>query len=161
MTFRSRWLGIVALALVPTSGSSLGLGDIKLNSYLNERLDAEIYVSAAGTEELDTLQVQVASRDVFERFGVERIGVLDQLTRCCSTHPCICRNPTVRNRLRPLRSRRPRLPASCLARQRNPKRAGLRRDKQPAPTDRSAGTKRFGVSRKESDQIRAYRSIRQ
>jgi len=80
MTFRSRWLGIVALALVPTSGSSLGLGDIKLNSYLNERLDAEIYVSAAGTEELDTLQVQVASRDVFERFGVERIGVLDQLT---------------------------------------------------------------------------------
>ncbi|UCC13683.1 MAG: hypothetical protein JSW21_09935 [Gammaproteobacteria bacterium] len=80
MTLRSRWLGIVALVLIPTSGSSLGLGDINLNSYLNERLDAEIKISAAGAEELDTLQVQVASRDVFERFGVERVAILDQLT---------------------------------------------------------------------------------
>ncbi|MGD8907061.1 MAG: hypothetical protein PVG58_09220, partial [Gammaproteobacteria bacterium] len=73
MILRSRWFGILALMLIPVSATPLGLGDITLNSHLNERLDAEIPVSVSGPEELQTLQVTVASADVFERFGVERL----------------------------------------------------------------------------------------
>ncbi len=79
MTLRSRWFGILALLLIPASATPLGLGDIKLNSYLNERLDAEIAVSVSGPEELRSLKVAVASRDVFERFGIDRLDMLDDL----------------------------------------------------------------------------------
>ena len=79
MTRRSRWFGILALLLIPASATPLGLGDIKLNSYLNERLDAEISVSVSGPEELQSLKVAVASRDVFERFGIDRLDLLDDL----------------------------------------------------------------------------------
>ena len=75
----SRWFVVLAFVLVPASVSSLGLGDIKLNSYLNERLDAEISISVSGAEELETLEVSVASREVFERFGVDRVDLLDDL----------------------------------------------------------------------------------
>jgi pilus assembly protein FimV len=64
---------------VPASVSSLGLGDIKLNSYLNERLDAEISITVSGPEELTSLEVNVASREVFERFGIDRVEFLDDL----------------------------------------------------------------------------------
>ncbi len=79
MTSSSRWLGIIALILIPASASSLGLGDITLNSYLNERLDAQIAVSVSGPDELNSLRVEVASRDVFERFGIDRADMLDKL----------------------------------------------------------------------------------
>jgi pilus assembly protein FimV len=75
----SRWFVILAFVLVPASVSALGLGDIKLNSYLNERLNAEISISVAGAEELETLDVRVASREAFERFGVERVDFMDDL----------------------------------------------------------------------------------
>ncbi len=74
-----RWSIVLAFVLVPASVSSLGLGDIKLNSYLNERLDAEISITVSGPEELTTLEVNVASREVFERFGIDRVEFLDDL----------------------------------------------------------------------------------
>lgn len=87
MTRRSRWFGILALLLIPASATPLGLGDIKLNSYLNERLDAEISVSVSGPEELQSLKVAVASRDVFERFGIDRLDLLDDLRFKVETQP--------------------------------------------------------------------------
>lgn len=80
----ARKLGLLmALALsvlAPAGVSSLGLGEIRLNSYLNEPLDAEVTISVSGPEELDSLQVAVASEEAFERFGVERPQFLDDLT---------------------------------------------------------------------------------
>ena len=87
MTLRSRWFGILALMLIPVSATPLGLGDITLNSHLNERLDAEIPVSVSGPEELQTLKVTVASADVFERFGVERLDFMEDLRFTVESRP--------------------------------------------------------------------------
>ena len=80
----ARKLGLLmALALsvlAPAGVSSLGLGEIRLNSYLNEPLDAEVTISVSGPEELETLQVAVASEEAFGRFGVDRPRFLDELT---------------------------------------------------------------------------------
>ncbi|MGB5621927.1 MAG: hypothetical protein WBN65_05490, partial [Gammaproteobacteria bacterium] len=79
MARRFRWLGVFALALVSTGANSLGLGDIKLNSYLNEQLDAEIRVSLSGADELNTLRVDIAPRAEFDRAGIDRPLFLDGL----------------------------------------------------------------------------------
>jgi len=79
MARRFRWLGILALVLVPIGGNSLGLGEIKLDSYLNERLDAEIFLSLSPADELSTLQVGVAPRAEFDRVGIDRPIFLDDL----------------------------------------------------------------------------------
>jgi len=79
MARRIRWIGVLALALVSTGANSLGLGDIKLNSYLNERLDAEIRVSLSGADELNTLRVEIAPRAEFDRVGIDRPLFLDGL----------------------------------------------------------------------------------
>ncbi|MGI9264859.1 MAG: type IV pilus assembly protein FimV, partial [Gammaproteobacteria bacterium] len=80
MAYKSRWLLIVAMVLVPLGANSLGLGSIQLNSYLNERLDAEVAITAASTEEIESLQVRVASAEAFEKFGLDRTRELDNLT---------------------------------------------------------------------------------
>lgn len=79
MARRFRWLGVLALALVSSGANSLGLGDIKLNSFLNEPLDAEIQVSLSGSDELSSLRVEVASRAEFDRVGIDRPLFLDAL----------------------------------------------------------------------------------
>lgn len=79
MARRIRWLGVLALALVSTGANSLGLGDIKLNSYLNEQLDAEIRVSLSGADELNTLRVEIAPLAEFDRVGIDRPRFLDDL----------------------------------------------------------------------------------
>ena len=73
------FLGILSLILAPGAALSLGLGDIRLNSYLNQPLDAEIGLSVSSAEELETLSVALASREVFSRFGLERPRYLDDL----------------------------------------------------------------------------------
>ena len=71
----------LALLLVAFSASALamGLGDIRLNSYLNQRLDAEIELVSAAADEIDTLVVELADRDAFERVGLERPAILSSL----------------------------------------------------------------------------------
>src|SRR6056297_3804920 len=73
------FLGILSLILAPGAALSLGLGDIRLNSYLNQPLDAEIGLSVSSAEELETLSVALASRESFSRFGLERPRYLDDL----------------------------------------------------------------------------------
>ncbi|MGD8977506.1 MAG: FimV/HubP family polar landmark protein, partial [Gammaproteobacteria bacterium] len=55
------------------------MGDIKLNSFLNEPLDAEIQVSLSGADELNSLRVEVAPRAEFDRVGIDRPLFLDGL----------------------------------------------------------------------------------
>jgi len=73
------FLGVLALVLAPGGAFSLGLGDIRLNSYLNQPLDAEIALSVASAQELETLKVELASRDTFDRYGLARPAFLDDL----------------------------------------------------------------------------------
>jgi pilus assembly protein FimV len=64
------------LALLPSISLALGLGDIQLKSGLNAPLNAEIEVLGATPEELTQLRVQMASRELFSRYGLDYPGFL-------------------------------------------------------------------------------------
>jgi len=70
---------ISALLLSPAAAFGLGLGEIRLNSALNEPLSAEIDLVAATPEELGTLEASLASGEVFARYGLERPAFLNSL----------------------------------------------------------------------------------
>jgi len=73
---------IVALwlaALLPTSSLALGLGEIQVNSFLNQPLDAEIEVISARPGEIDDLLVGLASSEAFARAGLARPRNLSDL----------------------------------------------------------------------------------
>ncbi len=80
MADKSRWLLVLALILTPVGVSSLGLGSIQLNSYLNQKLDAEVAISSSSGEELESLEVRVAPAEAFERFGIDRTRELENLS---------------------------------------------------------------------------------
>ncbi len=64
---------------LPNWASALGLGDIDLNSYLNQPLEAEIPLRAVNQDELDSLHVGLASRADFARAGIDYQNSLRQL----------------------------------------------------------------------------------
>jgi len=66
--------------LWPTCSRALGLGEIHLNSALNEPMNAEIDLIAAGPDELTALRATLASRDAFTRYGIDRPPFLSTLT---------------------------------------------------------------------------------
>jgi pilus assembly protein FimV len=70
---------ISALLLSPAAAMALGLGEIRLNSALNEPLSAEIDLVAATTEELGSLEARLASGEVFARYGLDRPAFLHSL----------------------------------------------------------------------------------
>ena len=70
---------ISALLLAPQAAFPLGLGDIRLNSALNEPLSAEIDLVAPTAEELGSLSAQLASRELFQRYGIDRAGFMDSV----------------------------------------------------------------------------------
>jgi pilus assembly protein FimV len=51
---------------------ALGLGDIRLSSALNEPLNAEIELLSATLDELEYLDITLASQETFERYGIDR-----------------------------------------------------------------------------------------
>ncbi len=69
----------VMAALMPARGYPLGLGEIELNSALNQELNAEIEVLSATPEDADQLIVKLADRDAFSRAGIDRPFLLQQL----------------------------------------------------------------------------------
>ena len=79
------------LLLVTSSTLALGLGEITLNSSLNEPLDAEIVVLSSEDLEDGQLLVSLASPEAFERAGISRdfflqpdaiLGLSQQLMTC-------------------------------------------------------------------------------
>ncbi len=58
--------------LCPSLSWAVGLGEIHLNSALNEPLNAEIALVSATPEELTSLRAVLASRDTFTRYGIDR-----------------------------------------------------------------------------------------
>jgi pilus assembly protein FimV len=66
-------------ALLPARGYPLGLGEIELNSALNQELNAEIEILSASPEDAEQLIVQLGSREAFNRAGIDRPYLLQQL----------------------------------------------------------------------------------
>jgi len=56
--------------LAPMSAHSLGVGDIKLHSALNQKLNAEIALSLSAGEELADIKISLASPDKFDQAGI-------------------------------------------------------------------------------------------
>jgi pilus assembly protein FimV len=70
---------MMALSL-PGAAHALGLGEIHVDSALNEPLAAEIDILGATAEELSSLTASIANRDTFLRFGAERPAFLASAT---------------------------------------------------------------------------------
>src|ERR1700722_10148869 len=65
---------------VPSAAHALGLGDIHVDSALNERLAAEIDIVGATPLELIDLRAAVANRETFLRYGADRPAFLTSAT---------------------------------------------------------------------------------
>ncbi len=78
MSWKLRLL-VSAMLFAPASGLGLGLGEIRLSSALNEPLSAEIDLVAATPEELAALEAELASPEVFQRYGLDRPAYLNTL----------------------------------------------------------------------------------
>ncbi|MGH8456949.1 MAG: type IV pilus assembly protein FimV, partial [Stenotrophobium sp.] len=59
---------------------ALSLGDIDVQSRLNQRFSAVIPLSAIDAEDADSIQVQLGSNDDFAKAGIERADYLSSLT---------------------------------------------------------------------------------
>ena len=70
---------ISAILLTPAAAFGLGLGEIRLNSALNQPFSAEIDLVAATQEELAALDAHLASPEVFARYGLDRPAFLSSL----------------------------------------------------------------------------------
>jgi len=70
---------MLALTLAGTAGA-VGLGEIRVQSALNEPLSAEIDIVGAADDELADLRAAVASRETFERYGADRPAFLSSTT---------------------------------------------------------------------------------
>ncbi len=71
---------IAAMAiLAPASAYSLGIGDIKLHSTLNQNLNAEIALLMSANETISDVNVRLASPDKFDEAGVPWIYFLSKI----------------------------------------------------------------------------------
>ena len=71
---------IVAAALfLPDTGYTLGLGEIEVNSALNQKLNADIELLSATPEDAETIIIKLASRKEFSRAGLDRPYLLNDL----------------------------------------------------------------------------------
>ncbi len=71
---------LISTALfVPAGAFALGLGEIHLESALNQAFDAKIDLLSVKADELDGVKVTLATPEAFERAGVERLFILTKL----------------------------------------------------------------------------------
>lgn len=67
------------LVFMPLTAQALGFGNIKLNSALNEPLDAQIELLSPTSADIQSLKVQLASEGAFARAGIDRPHFLSSL----------------------------------------------------------------------------------
>ena len=77
----------------PGAANALGLGDIHIDSKLNQPLSAHIDILGATEQELASLRAAVASRELFQQFGSDRPSFLSsaqfQVTRDRQRRPVL------------------------------------------------------------------------
>jgi pilus assembly protein FimV len=71
---------LMSALMSPSALYALGLGEIKLNSALNQPFDAEIELVSAAQEDLSALRASLASNDTFVRYGLDRPTYLSEFT---------------------------------------------------------------------------------
>src|ERR1700691_4233817 len=72
---------VLMMALsMPGAANALGLGDIHVESGLNERLAAEIDIVGATALDLADLRAAVADRETFLHYGADRPALLSSTT---------------------------------------------------------------------------------
>jgi pilus assembly protein FimV len=71
---------LVLMVMLSSEVWALGLGDVRLDSALNEPLRAEIELLGATPEELANLNVGLASSETFTRYGLDRPFFLQDMT---------------------------------------------------------------------------------
>ncbi|HET9680163.1 MAG TPA: fimbrial protein FimV, partial [Gammaproteobacteria bacterium] len=69
---RLKTMLLLVIAIIPATALAMGLGEIQLNSGLNEPFDARIELVSVTDEELETLDVTLASEQAFERYDLPR-----------------------------------------------------------------------------------------
>ena len=70
---------VLAMSL-PGAARALGLGDIRIDSALNEPLSAQIDIVGATRDELIALTAKVANREIFQQYGADRPSFLSSAT---------------------------------------------------------------------------------
>ena len=74
------WRYLIGLVvMLPVYSWGLGLGDITLNSFLNEPLAAEVRLLDVQDLTADDIKVRLATQDAFDRLGVERAYFLTNI----------------------------------------------------------------------------------
>jgi pilus assembly protein FimV len=71
---------LMSALMSPTALYALGLGEIRLNSALNQPFDAEIELVSAAQEDLTALRASLASSDTFVRYGLDKPAYLSDFT---------------------------------------------------------------------------------
>ena len=79
MPRRSNRFSLALVLLLSGNAWALGLGEIRLDSALNAPMRAQIELLSATPEELENLQVGLASQETFERYGLDRPYYLQDL----------------------------------------------------------------------------------
>ena len=74
----TKTLALISL-LAPVSGYSLGIGDIKLHSALNQNLDAEISLVTSTGDKVSDIKVNLAPPDKFDEAGVPWTSFLSKI----------------------------------------------------------------------------------
>jgi pilus assembly protein FimV len=78
--FRKFAVAAAMLCLSATSNVfAIGLGNIEIQSRLNDPLDAVIHLTSASTQELQELKINIAPREAFDRMGIPRPSILDDV----------------------------------------------------------------------------------
>ncbi len=85
---------LLTMALsAPGAANALGLGDIHIDSKLNQPLSAHIDILGATEQELASIRAAVASQELFRQFGSDRPGFLSsaqfQVTRDRQRRPIL------------------------------------------------------------------------
>ena len=79
MSRRLTHILLVLVLLLSSEVWAIGLGDIQLDSALNEPLRAEISLLSATPEELASLSITLASAESFARYGIDRPFFLQEI----------------------------------------------------------------------------------
>ena len=74
----TKTLALISL-LAPASGYSLGIGDIKLHSALNQNLDAEISLVTSAGDKVSDIKVNLAPPDKFDEAGIPWTSFLSRI----------------------------------------------------------------------------------
>ena len=73
------FLTAAIMICMPLAANALGFGSLKLNSSLNEPLNADIELLSATSADVSGLSISLASPDAFLRAGIDRPALLSEL----------------------------------------------------------------------------------